>query len=233
MKSFWLLILFQLFICSAQALPADVEFDRLSLELERAEGSNDYPAAEAALNKIKELNYKLPQSFYIRLGKSQKSQEKFGAASKSYEAYINQYGRQGKFYREALELFNETSAEFKKRQTEYSETSQRRTQALKDLDEKKVSGRREYQEKIESCTLRKRENCGSRCDNHPNAQSRSFCRGLTFQQCNDKNRACYEEYCYTNMDQESRISIFMGECKSEMKYTEPVYTGPADPKAPE
>lgn len=104
---------------SAYAMPPEIEADRLILqgskELKDQEkkplGDRDYEIAVTSFEKAEKLNVKMPETFYYHFGKAYTGAKKWSKARAAYEKYLDQTGTRGKFYREALEGFNQADLE--------------------------------------------------------------------------------------------------------------------------
>ena len=92
----------------AAQLPPEIMADRYLVEAEQLIAKKDYGAAREVMNKIvalqKEHNFTLPDEFHFKYAQVALSAGSFRAAIDSVNKYLGTAGREGKFYREALEL---------------------------------------------------------------------------------------------------------------------------------
>ncbi|WP_040038520.1 tetratricopeptide repeat protein [Noviherbaspirillum autotrophicum] len=122
-------ILFALILSTnAWALPPQIEADRLLLQAKTALDANDYEIAIQSFEKAAVLNVKMPDTFYFHFGKAYSGAKKWEKARAAYEQYLNQTGTRGKFYREALEGFNQADLEWTKAEKAYTDAMAKYTQ---------------------------------------------------------------------------------------------------------
>jgi tetratricopeptide (TPR) repeat protein len=99
------------------ALPPEVEADRLILQAVKSLKEKDYETSVTNFEKAEKLNVKMPEAFYYHFGSAYTGAKKWGKARAAYEKYLDQTGTRGKFYREALEAYNQADAEYAKDKT--------------------------------------------------------------------------------------------------------------------
>lgn len=91
------------------ALPPEIEADRLLLKAKESMNNQDFRGARVCLDKIFQLRLKsTPIDLRFFLGKALIKEFAFDQGSKELNTYLSQAGKQGKFYKEALELINES-----------------------------------------------------------------------------------------------------------------------------
>ena len=102
------LLALTLTVSVAAQLPPDVQADRYMLQAEKAIESQDFDAAQEALDKIAELHtthgLELPGPFYFRLAQAAGNTGSFQAAIDAIHRYFAVTGRTGDHYRDALAL---------------------------------------------------------------------------------------------------------------------------------
>ena len=96
---------------AAAQLPPEIMADRYLVQAERLMNEKDYKAALEAMEKIvalqKEHDLKLPDGFHFKYAQIAMSAGLHEAAIDSVNKYLVAAGREGKFYREALELLDQ------------------------------------------------------------------------------------------------------------------------------
>lgn len=137
----------------ADALPPSVEFDKLSLDARNALQVKDFVRAESALNKLRDFEFKLPDSYWYLLGTTQMELQKYKSASRSFEKYLSLFGNQGKFYKEALEGLSASE------------------RAYDDGIKRQAAEQSSYEQRLESCVYEKMNDCSSKCGNRPNSRA--------------------------------------------------------------
>lgn len=116
----YLTLMFALLLSAAAwALPPQIEADRQLLQAKTALDANDYDTAIQSFGKAAALNVKMPDTFYFHFGKAYSGAKKWDKARAAYEQYLTQAGARGKFYREALEGFNQADLEWTKAEKAY------------------------------------------------------------------------------------------------------------------
>ena len=99
------------FTVAAAQLPPEVMVDRYLLRAERLMAGNDHEAALDMMDKIialqREHDLTLPEAFHFKYAQAAFSAGLIPAALASVNRYLATAGREGKFYREALELLDE------------------------------------------------------------------------------------------------------------------------------
>jgi tetratricopeptide (TPR) repeat protein len=142
---------------SVCALPPEIEADRLILQAKKSLDSGEYETSITSFEKAEKLNAKMPQTFYFHLGKAYSGAKKWDSAKAAYEKYLDQFGTKGKYYREALEAFNQADAEaakdkaysdamaiYEKEMESYAPRYQKYRRAMDKCDyAKSTAGRRE------------------------------------------------------------------------------------------
>ncbi len=101
------LFLAALFSANAWALPPQVEADRLMLEVKTLMDAKDYAAAVKNFDKIASLKVRLPDTFNYHYGVALAGVGDWDRATRKLEQYLTESGSGGKFYKEALEKYNE------------------------------------------------------------------------------------------------------------------------------
>ena len=108
MKYFILLLTAITLSSSAWAgLPPEIELDRFLLQAKSALDAKDYKTAIQSLENAAQLNIRLPETYYFHLGRAYSGSENWSEAREAYQKYLEATGTNGKFYREALEDFNQ------------------------------------------------------------------------------------------------------------------------------
>ena len=124
---FVLLVLLGRFTAAAAQLPPEIEADRYLVRAERLIAENDYAGARDAMNQIvalqSEHNLTLPDLFHFKYAQVALSAGSFEAAMDSVTRYLVAAGREGEFYREALELLDEAE---RRKQLEQLEEERRK-----------------------------------------------------------------------------------------------------------
>ena len=96
------------FTVAAAQLPPEIMMDRHLVQAERLMAEEDYGAALEAMNEIvalqREHNLTLPDAFHFKYAQAAFSAGAIPAAIESVNQYLAEAGRDGEFYREALEL---------------------------------------------------------------------------------------------------------------------------------
>ncbi len=96
---------------AAAQLPPEIMADRYLVQAERLMKEKDFKAALEAMEKIvalqKEHDLKLPDGFHFKYAQIAMSAGLHEAAIDSVSRYLVAAGREGKFYREALELLDQ------------------------------------------------------------------------------------------------------------------------------
>lgn len=97
------------------SLAPDIEADRHLLAARSSMDSGDYEKAKKHFDKILELNVPIPPKFYYHYGRVLVKVGNFEVALEYINNYLEMTGRNGEFYRDALELYTvaETGASFK------------------------------------------------------------------------------------------------------------------------
>ena len=101
-------------VVMAMQLPPDIEADRYLLQAERAIQEQDFQGAKMAMDAILELqgqhDLELPEPFAFRYAEVLERLGIYDEAIKFVTEYLTLTGRDGEFYREALELLNDAEA---------------------------------------------------------------------------------------------------------------------------
>ena len=94
----------------AMQLPPEVQADRFVLQAERAMQEQDFVGAKAAMDAILELqtqhNLELPEEFSFRYAEVLERLGLYDEAIETVTRYLAAVGRDGQYYREALELLD-------------------------------------------------------------------------------------------------------------------------------
>ena len=100
---------------AAVQLPPEIQADRYLLLAERAIEEQDFIGAKAAMDEILELQEQhdlaVPEAFFFRYAEISTRLGQYDAALEYVTEYLTLTGQDGEYYREALELFNDTEAE--------------------------------------------------------------------------------------------------------------------------
>ena len=98
----------------AVQLPPEMEADRFLLQAESAFEEQDFDRAKAAMDRILELqvehDLELPERFPFRYAQVLERLGLYDEAMEVATRYLTTAGREGEFYREALELLNDAEA---------------------------------------------------------------------------------------------------------------------------
>lgn len=95
---------------AGSTLAPGYESDRLLLATEAALTQNQFSAARQYLDQAQALGVQLPADFHYYQARVREHEGQDQKAQQSYEAYVNQSGKQGRFYREALEAITRLKA---------------------------------------------------------------------------------------------------------------------------
>ena len=97
-------------VALAVQLPPEMEADRFLLQAESAIDEQDFEQAKTTMDRILELqaehDLELPEQFPFRYGQVLERLGLYDEATESVTRYLTGIGRDGEFYREALELLN-------------------------------------------------------------------------------------------------------------------------------
>jgi len=96
---------------AAWSLQAEHEADRLLLATEEALADNNYSQAEEHLNAIRQLGITPPPEYEFFYGKLLHHRNNGTRARSHLENYVNRTGRDGEYYRDALNLITEIERE--------------------------------------------------------------------------------------------------------------------------
>ena len=101
-------------VALAVQLPPEMEADRFLLQAESAIEEQDFERAKTTMDQILELqavhDLELPEQFSFRYAQVLERLGLYDAAMESVTRYLTSIGRDGEFYREALELLNDAEA---------------------------------------------------------------------------------------------------------------------------
>lgn len=104
----WIVVLLGCFTTAAAQLPPDVLVDKFLLQAITLSEENDHKGALKAMDRIvalqKEHRLTLPEDFPLRYAQTALAARSVQAAIESVNRYLSAAGREGKYYREALEL---------------------------------------------------------------------------------------------------------------------------------
>lgn len=89
------------------ALSPDIEADRLLMATENYLAQGDYSRAAQALERMEQLQTKLPADYYFHKGSLAWQFRNHDEARKALEEYVRQTGREGDHYRQALQLLTQ------------------------------------------------------------------------------------------------------------------------------
>ena len=99
---------------TVHALPPQVEADRLMLEIKGQIDAKQYAAAVENFSKVEKLpGIQLPDTFAYHYGVALAGMNKNEEALKKLDQYLTTAGSGGKFYKEALEKYNEVESKIK------------------------------------------------------------------------------------------------------------------------
>jgi hypothetical protein len=90
----------------AQALPEDIELDRLMLATETAIETQQWQRANVRLISINALTIDPPPRYYFYRGKVSMAMAQYSEAQDAIERYLKEAGREGEFYRQGLAILN-------------------------------------------------------------------------------------------------------------------------------
>ena len=135
--SFLLAVLLGAFIDAAAQLPPEIMADRYLVEAEQLIAKQNYKQALELMNKIvalqEEHNFTVPDVFHFKYAQVALSAGSYQAAIDAVNRYLAAVGREGRFYREALEILvqAEQEEEVRRRQAEERrrQAEERRRQA--------------------------------------------------------------------------------------------------------
>ena len=99
---------------TAMQLPPEIQADRYLLQAERAIQEQDFQGAKTAMDGILELqeqhDLELPKQFFFRYAEVLERLGIYDEAINFVTEYLTLAGRDGEYYREALELLNDAEA---------------------------------------------------------------------------------------------------------------------------
>lgn len=107
-STFALSLVLGLFAHAVHALPPQAEADKLAIEAKAAMDANNYSVAAEKFARMERLNVRLPATFAYHYGVALSESGEYGKAKVQLDKYITKAGTNGKFYREALEMFTKT-----------------------------------------------------------------------------------------------------------------------------
>ena len=96
---------------TSYAINDAIQADRLMLKAVAAVESKDYTKAVNIFEDIEKLDAELPPSYLYYYALSLSEAGKLKPALKKLDSYLNRAGRNGDFYKEALELYNTVESE--------------------------------------------------------------------------------------------------------------------------
>ena len=95
-------------------LPPEIEADRFLLQVETAIQEQDFQSAKTTIDRLLELqaehNLELPEQFSFQYAQVLERLGLYDEAMETVTRYLTRVGREGEFYREALELLNDAEA---------------------------------------------------------------------------------------------------------------------------
>ena len=104
----WIVVLLGCFTTAAAQLPPDVQVDKYLLQATTLSQENDRKGALEAMDRIvalqKEHRLTLPEDFPLRYAQTALAAGSVQAAIESVNRYLSAAGREGKYYRDALDL---------------------------------------------------------------------------------------------------------------------------------
>ena len=116
------------FAVGAAQLPPEIMADRYLVEAEKLIAEKEFGKALELMNKIialqQEHNFALPEVFHYKSAELALSAGSFAAAIDSVNKYLGTVGRDGEFYREALELLVQAEQEEAQRKQEEAQRKQ-------------------------------------------------------------------------------------------------------------
>lgn len=98
-------------VCPASALAPAYEADRLLLASEAALSEKLYSEARQYLDQARALGVQLPAEFHYYQAQVREHDGQTAKAQQSYEAYVNQAGKEGRYYRPALKSITRLKAQ--------------------------------------------------------------------------------------------------------------------------
>ena len=116
------------FAAGSAQLPPEIMADRYLVEAEKLIAEKEFGKALELMNKIialqQEHNFALPEVFHFKSAELALSAGSFAAAIDSVTKYLETAGREGEFYREALELLVQAEQEEAQRKQEEAQRKQ-------------------------------------------------------------------------------------------------------------
>ncbi len=97
-----------LFTLNAYALPPQAEADKLQIEAKAAMEAKNYAVATGKFARMEKLKARLPATFAYHYGVALTNTGEFARAKEQLDKYITKAGANGKFYKEALEMYAKT-----------------------------------------------------------------------------------------------------------------------------
>jgi len=133
----------------AHALPQQAEADKLMLEATAAMKAQDFSGAVKKFARVKELNAKVPETFTYHYGVALAESGDFSRAIQQLDAYITKEGENGKFYKEALEIYTKTEARQAEAARQREEVARQREEAARQAEaELRAADKRRHQEEV-------------------------------------------------------------------------------------
>ncbi|WP_018405580.1 hypothetical protein [Marinobacter gelidimuriae] len=96
-----------LYAGSAMALPAEHEIRRLMLATEQALAAENWDDASEYLGRLQQLDGERPVDFYFYRGRVMQKSDLLNEAQASLEVYVTRGGKEGQYYKQALERITE------------------------------------------------------------------------------------------------------------------------------
>jgi hypothetical protein len=96
-----------LYAGGAVALPAEHEIRRLMLATEQALAAENWDDASEYLGRLQQLDGERPVDFYFYRGRVMQKSELLNEAQASLEEYVTRAGKEGQYYKQALERITE------------------------------------------------------------------------------------------------------------------------------
>ncbi|MCG8315388.1 MAG: hypothetical protein MI976_19435 [Pseudomonadales bacterium] len=91
----------------AQALPPEIEVDRLILAAKEKLATDNFPAAREYLERVTPLKIDPPAEYYLLYGKVYYESDAWEQAKASYEKYVELAGKEADAYEESLRVITE------------------------------------------------------------------------------------------------------------------------------
>lgn len=113
-KKWFLMLLLLPLAMKAGALPPEIELDQQLMQAAASLKAGEFDAAIKSMEAARKLGQPLPENFWFHFGRASGGAQHWKQATEAYEKYLGQFGKQAKYYREALEGLGQARNELTK-----------------------------------------------------------------------------------------------------------------------